>query len=72
MHWTLLGDFAENRGAIDNTSPKETPFEHLVKRKQDLSKRLKDFFRLEDDPIEWIERDHCYRCRFTILPEGED
>ena len=72
VHWALLKDFAENRGIIDNTSPKDTPFHHMPKRKQDLSKKLRAFFRLTDDPIEYLKEEGCYRCLFTIKPEGDD
>jgi len=72
VHWTLLLDFAENRGVIDNTSPKDTPFHNMPKRKQDLSKKLRQFFRLEDEPIEYLKEEGCYRCHFTIKPEGDD
>lgn len=72
VHWTLLRDFAENRGIIDNTSPKDTPFHHMPKRKQDLSKKLRQFFRLTNDPIEYLKEEGCYRCLFTIKPEGDD
>ncbi len=70
--WTLLLDFAENRGEIDKNSRKETPYHLLKKRKQELSKCLREFFRLKEDPIEWIKDEKCYRCHFTILPEGVD
>jgi len=70
--WALLLDFAENRGEIDKNSRKETPYHLLKKRKQELSKYLRGFFRLDEDPIEWIKDEKCYRCHFTILPEGVD
>ena len=72
VHWTLLRDFAENRGVIDNSSPKDTPFHHMPKRKQDLSKKLRQFFRLDDDPIEYLKEEGCYKCHFDIKPEGEE
>jgi len=72
VHWTLLKDFAENRGTIDSTSPKDTPFHHMPKRKQDLSKKLREFFRLTDDPIQYLKEEGCYQCLFTIKPEGDD
>jgi len=70
--WTLLLDFAENRGEIDKNSPKETPYHFLKKRKQELSRCLREFFRLDEDPIEWVKDEKCYRCRFRILPESAD
>ncbi|MFC1856189.1 hypothetical protein ACFL2A_06580 [Thermodesulfobacteriota bacterium] len=68
--WTLLLDFAENRGEIDKNSQKETPYHLLKKQKQELSRRLRVFLRIDGDPIEWIKEDGCYRCRFMILQEG--
>ena len=44
----------------------------LKKQKQELSKRLRAFFRIEDDPIEWIKETKTYRCKFRILPEGDE
>ena len=49
VHWTLLKDFAENRGEIDKNSRKETPYHLLKKRKQDLSKKPRQFFRLIEE-----------------------
>jgi hypothetical protein len=72
VQWKLLLDFAENRGEIDKNSRKETPYHFLKKRKQELSKCLRDFFRLDGEPIEWIKGEKCYRCRFRIFPEGAD
>lgn len=45
----------------------------LKKQKQELSKRLRAFFRIEDNPIEWVKdtKGH-YRCKFQILPIGGD
>jgi hypothetical protein len=54
IHWTLLKVFAENQGTIDSTNPKDTPFHHMPKRKQDLSKKLREFFRLTDYQIEYL------------------
>ncbi len=45
----------------------------VKKQKQELSRRLRDFFRIEDDPIEWVKDTRgYYRCKFTILPVGGD
>ena len=71
-HWQLLQDFADNHGVIDNASPKKTSFHHMPKRKQDLSRKLRQFFRLSDDPIDYLKQEGCYRCHFTIKPERDD
>lgn len=69
--WKLLEAFAAStRGEINWNSPYAT--DKLKKQKQVLSKRLRDFFRLQEDPIEWVKGEKCYRCRFKILPEGAE
>lgn len=68
--WELLLAFANSRGEIDWSSPFAT--NKLKKQKQELSKRLRAFFRLKEDPIEWVKGEKSYRCRFRILPEGAD
>jgi len=42
----------------------------LKKRKQELSKCLQKFFRLDEDPIEWGKDEKCYRCRFQSSLKG--
>ena len=44
----------------------------MKKQKQELSKHLREFFRLDDDPIEWVKDTKTYRCKFRILPEGAE
>jgi len=68
--WKLLEAFAASRGEIDWNSRYAT--DKLKKQKQVLSKRLREFFRLKEDPIEWVKGEKCYRCRFRILPEGAE
>ncbi|WP_197904712.1 hypothetical protein [Desulfosarcina alkanivorans] len=70
VQWKLLEAFANSRGEIDWRSPLAT--DKLKKQKQELSRRLREFFRLKEDPIEWVKGEKCYRCRFRILPEGAD
>jgi len=66
--WAWLEGFAVSNGEIDwsNRLAEHT----LKKQKQELSKRLREFFRIEGDPIEWDKHSKTYRCRFRILPEG--
>ena len=68
--WELLRAFAESHGLIDWQN--RFASDKLKKQKQELSKRLRDFFRLEEDPIEWVKGDKSYRCLFIIKPEGAD
>ena len=68
--WELLTLFAKGRGRFDWASS-EADFS-WKKQKEQLSKRLSEFFHLRDDPIKWEKEDKAYRCRFRILPEGEE
>lgn len=68
--WELLRAFAESYGQIDWQN--RFASDKLKKQKQELSKRLREFFRLEDDPIEWIKGEKTYRCRFKVLPDNAD
>ncbi len=68
--WDLLKSFAESYGQIDWQN--RFASDKLKKQKQELSKRLREFFRLEEDPIEWVKGEKSYRCLFTIKPEGAD
>jgi len=51
-------------------SIKNAPDKTMKKHKQGLSKALRAFFHLEDDPIQWITKESCYRCRFVVNPES--
>jgi hypothetical protein len=68
--WELLRVFAEGRGRLDWSS--SAAHDRWKKQKELLSKRLCEFFRLDDDPIEWEKDGKAYRCRFRIIPEGDD
>ncbi len=68
--WELLRAFAESYGQIDWQN--RFASDKLKKQKQELSKRLREFFRLKDDPIEWIKGEKTYRCRFKVLPDNAD
>jgi hypothetical protein len=50
-------------------SIKNAPDKTMKKHKQGLSKALRAFFHLEDDPIRWIAKESCYRCRFILVSE---
>lgn len=68
--WGLLQAFAESKGVIDWKN--QHSHTNLKKQKQELSKCLREFFLLQDDPIEWDKKSKSYRCRFHIFPEGDD
>ena len=45
----------------------------VKKQKQELSKRLRAFFRIEHNPIEWVkDTKGYYRCKFQVLPISGD
>ena len=67
--WKLLEGFSKSHGQIDWHG--SYAGRQVKKRKQELSKRLRTFFRIEDDPIEWVRDTRSYyRCKFRILPVG--
>lgn len=68
--WELFRAFADSRGQIDWQS-QHASFK-VKDQKPRLSKKLREFFRLTDDPIEYLKEEGCYRCLFTIKPEGDD
>lgn len=68
--WRLLEAFAEERGKL-RWSSRGAKWGNK-KQKQFLSAHLRDFFRLEDDPIVWDKDGKVYRCRFKLVPEGGD
>jgi len=70
VQWRWLEGFANSHGEIDWKNKYSAVT--LKKQKQELSKRLRAFFRIEDDPIEWIKGTKTYRCKFRILPEGDE
>jgi len=68
--WHLLRAFAESYGQIDWKN--RFASDRLKKQKQELSSRLRRFFRIDGDPIEWIKDEKAYKCRFKILPDNAD
>jgi len=68
--WELLRAFAESCGQIYWHN--RLASDRLKKQKQELSKRLREFFQIEEDPIEWVKGEKSYQCLFTIKPEGDD
>ena len=51
-------------------SIKNAPDKTVKKHKQGLSKALRAFFSLKDDPIQWVAKESCYRCRFVIIADN--
>ena len=71
QQWKLLEGFSNSQGQIGwHGSYAGTK---VKKQKQELSKRLREFFRIDEDPIEWVkDTGGYYRCKFGILPIGGD
>ena len=65
--WRLLVDFAEGNGTIRWGSTHEN--RRRQKQKEELSKALRCFFGIEDDPFEPLE-DRGWRARFRVVPEA--
>ena len=63
----LLVAFAEGRGVVRWRSTNEN--RRRQKHKEGLSKMLRAFFGIEDDPFEPLEDRSGWRARFRVLPE---
>jgi hypothetical protein len=66
--WRLLVDFAEGNGAVRWGSTHEN--RRRQKQKEELSKALRCFFGIEDDPFEPLEDRRGWRARIRVLPEA--
>jgi hypothetical protein len=65
--WTLLVAFAKGRGVVRWCSTVEN--RRRQKHKEGLSKRLRAFFGIEDDPFEPFEDRSGWRARIRVVPE---
>jgi hypothetical protein len=65
--WGLLQVFSQCGGKLswDNAAAHF----RLQKQKELLSKKLQEFFGINDEPIVWKKKERCYVTRFNILPE---
>lgn len=70
LQWELLKAFSERNGQLDWSSSKADSKNQ--KRSENLAANLRDFFRIEGDPIYWDSEAKCYKTRFVLLPEGSD
>ena len=68
VQWQLLRSFADNFGAMtwENSGAKR----ENQKRRDNLVRDLKAFFRIDGDPIEYIEQIKGWRTVFTIEPDA--
>ena len=66
--WALLIAFAKGRGVVRWRTTSEN--RKRQKHKEGLSKRLRAFFGIEDDPFEPLEDRSGWRARIRVLPEA--
>jgi hypothetical protein len=66
-HWHLLVAFAENRGVVQWHSTAEN--RRRQKQKEKLSRLLRAFFGIDDDPFEPLEDRRGWRAKFRVLSE---
>jgi hypothetical protein len=67
--WKMLQLFATNQNVfpIDNLTGKEK--EKRKKQKQELSKLLRLYFNIQDDPISFNDISNNYKIRLNLIPE---
>lgn len=65
--WALLVDFAEGDGVVRWSTTAEN--RRRQKQKEELSKLLRAFLGLSEDPFEPLEDRRGWRARFRIIPE---
>jgi hypothetical protein len=65
--WKLLKTLADNHGTLDWEDSEATDLNK--KRKQNLSKALKIFFGIDDDPFYPYREHNGYRTKIKLLPE---
>jgi len=62
--WVLLQLFARRGGLITWKDPEANV--RIRQQKRQLSRKLKAFFGIEDDPVVWDRDERGYRTRFTV------
>ena len=62
--WVLLQSFARREGLITWGDPEAN--DRIKQQKRQLSKKLRAFFGIEDDPIVWDQEEQGYRTRFIV------
>jgi len=68
VQWELLQTFAEQQGTLDWSSPKAD--RKNQKRREKLAENLRQFFRIDGDPIELAEDGKGWRVLFSLHPES--
>lgn len=62
--WKLLRAFAEGGGTLDWSSPASDPKNQ--KRRESLARRLREFFRIDEDPFDLTKNRKGWRTKFLI------
>lgn len=65
--WKFLYELAENNGMVDWKNPSQ--INALKMQKKALCEALKEFFRIDGEPIYWDNQRNAYVCRFKIRPD---
>lgn len=66
--WELLRGFADGNGTFTWDHPAAN--KKKQKQRETLATRLREFFRLNGDPFEYVDELKGWRARFTIIPES--
>ncbi|MBF0453669.1 MAG: hypothetical protein HQL72_02490 [Magnetococcales bacterium] len=64
LQWTLLRTLARTDGTIPLQSPKD--HDRVKKQKSELSRKLKAYFQLPEDPIAWKPGEYLWEAAFRI------
>jgi len=67
LQWTTLQAMARSGGRLECRDPKA--YDRIKSHKYQLSKKLRAFFQIEDDPIVWDPAESNWKARFTIRPD---
>lgn len=70
--WKFLQLLSIKDGTIQLDGLENNKREKLKKRKQELSEQLRDFFQINDDPFEKVDKhSRFYKIKFKLTPEPE-
>lgn len=67
LQWTTLQAMARSNGRLECRDPKA--FDRIKSHKYQVSKKLRAYFQIEDDPIEWDATESNWKARFTLRPD---
>ncbi|MEO5338468.1 MAG: hypothetical protein H7841_16505 [Magnetospirillum sp. WYHS-4] len=66
MQWATLRAMAQSGGRLECRDPKA--YNKIKTHKYQLSKKLRAYFQIEEDPIYWNSTDSCWQARFIVRP----